>query len=312
MKGYPRPVVSGGAATLGGAIVSIDNIRLDDVLGEGANAFVFDGQDLVLERRVAVKVWPHRLDQPRKDPTKKALAEARKLAQLKSDVIVPIYGAGRLDNGWIYAVMEHVEGVPFTNEVRAEFADSQGLAMRMMFWHDIHRGLSAAERVGIFHGDLHGGNVLVRPFHATLIDFGTSAFSGKKKSRRRHARMVNKFAQQLLPEFKKYIPPIDISTLSDPKFATFLVGEWVDACRDLQNLEKDFSSLTNKELAWRLTLLAGNYSTNLVDFSGPIAMWLKKKGVSRKLLDTYAEKAKAELELRKSRWQSDIRFKGKP
>lgn len=304
--------MSGGAATVGGSIIAIDDIRLDKVLGEGANGFVFDGKDLILKRRVAVKIWPPRLDHPGKDPTKKALAEARKLAQLKSDAIAPIYRAGRLDNGWIYAVMEYVEGVPFTDEVAAELADTSGLAMRMMFWHDVRRGLSDAERAGIYHGDLHGGNVLVRPFNATLIDFGTSRLSGKKRSLKRHARMVNEFAQQLLPELANYISPIDTRKLSDPKFATFLVGEWVDACRDLQTLEKEISALTDKELAWRLTLLAENYSTNLVDLSGPIATWLENKGVSRELLDTYAEKAEAELARRKMRWQSDTVFKGKP
>ena len=86
----------------------------------------------------------------------------------------------------------------------------------------------------------------------------------------------------------------------------------MDACRDLQVLEKDISTLTDKELAWRLTLLAENYSTNLVDLGGPIAMWLEKKGVSRELLDTYAEKAEAELARRKMRWQSDTLLKGKP
>jgi hypothetical protein len=59
-------------------------------------------------------------------------------------------------------------------------------------------------------------------------------------------------------------------------------------------------------------LLADNYSTNLVDLNGRIAMWLENSGVSRKLLDTYTEKAEAELASRKRRWQSDTRFKGKP
>jgi hypothetical protein len=124
--------------------------------------------------------------------------------------------------------------------------------------------------------------------------------------------MVNEFAQQLLPELGNYIPPIDTRKLSEPKFATFVVGEWVDACRDLQTLEKEISALTDKEIAWRLTLLAENYSTNLVDLSGPIAMWLENKDVSRELLDTYAEKADAELARRKRRWQSDTLFEGKP
>jgi eukaryotic-like serine/threonine-protein kinase len=127
VKGYPAPVMNGGSATVGGEDISIENIRLDKVLGDGANGFVFDGEDLLLKRRVAVKVWPPRLDRPRRDPTEQALAEARKLARLKSDVIVPIYRADRLKNHWIYAVMEYVEGVPFTNEVRAGFADAAGV-----------------------------------------------------------------------------------------------------------------------------------------------------------------------------------------
>jgi serine/threonine protein kinase len=305
MKGYPEPDVSGGDATVGDTIISIDDIRLNRVLGSGANGFVFNGEDLLLKRRVAVKIWPPRLDRPKRDPTKKALAEARKLAHLKSDAIVPIYRAGRLDNNWIFAVMEYVEAVPFTDEVRAELADASGFAMRMMFWSDVRRGLGDAERVGIYHGDLHGGNVLVRPFHATVIDFGTSALSGKNRSLRRHAKMVNEFAQQLLPELANYIAPLNIRKLSQPKFATFVVGEWVDACRDLQKLEKEIPALAEKDLAWRLTLLAENYSTNLVDLNRPIAMWLENRGVSRKFLDNYAEQAEAELARRKERWQSD-------
>ena len=72
MRGYPPPVVSGGAATVGDTIISIDDIRLDRVLGEGANGFVFDGEDLVLKRRVAVKIWPpglHHLDRSDESPS---------------------------------------------------------------------------------------------------------------------------------------------------------------------------------------------------------------------------------------------------
>ena len=124
--------------------------------------------------------------------------------------------------------------------------------------------------------------------------------------------MVNEFAQQLLPELGNYIAPLNIWKLSQPKFATFVVGEWVDACRDLQRLEEEISALTEKDLAWRLTLLAENYSTNLVDLNRPIAMWLESRGVSRKLVDSYAEQAEAELARRRERWQSDTMFKGKP
>jgi serine/threonine protein kinase len=242
MRGYPEPVVSGGDATVRDTIISIDDIRLDRVLGSGANGFVFDGEDLLLKRRVAVKIWPPRLDRPGKDRAIQALAEAQKLAQLNSDRIVTIYRAGRLDTGWIYIVMEYVDGVPLTDEVLAEYSGPAGFGLRCGFWSNVYSGLDAAEREGVYHGDLHGGNVLVRPFHAKIIDFGTSALAGKSRSLRRHARMVNEFAQWLLPELAEYIAPLDIRKLSEPKFATFLVGEWVDACRDLQAGKGDFRS----------------------------------------------------------------------
>jgi len=237
-----------------------------------------------------------------------ALAEAQKLARLKSDYIVSIYRAGRLDVGWIYIVMEYFEGVPLTDEIRAD----AGFALRSIFWSHVYFGLTSAESEGMYHGDLHGGNVLVRALDAKIIDFGTSALAGKSPSLRRHARMVNVFAQWLLPEFTAYIGPLDIRKLTEPKFATFVVGEWVGACRDLMRLEGEISVITEKDLAWRLTLLAENYSTNLINLNEPIASWLATKGISQGLVDTYTEKAKAELERRKARWQSDSMFKGKP
>lgn len=97
--------------------------------------------------------------------------------------------------------------------------------MRCEFWSHVYFGLADAEREGVYHGDLHGGNVLVRPFHVKIIDFGTSALAGKSRSLRRHARMVNEFAQWLLPEYTEYIVPLDIRKLSQPKFATFVVGD---------------------------------------------------------------------------------------
>jgi serine/threonine protein kinase len=301
-----------GQAAVGGEIISVDGIRLDKLSGDGKNGFVFDGRDLLLNRRVAVKIWPPRLDRPGKDPTTQALAEAQKLAGLKSDIIVPIYRAGKLQNNWVYAVMEFVDGSPLAGDVLAEVADAPGFIMRKMWWADVYRGLRDAERAGIYHGDLHEGNVLIRPFHATLIDFGTSALSGKDYSLKRHARLVNSFAKGLFPELLGYIAPLKIQKLAEPKYATWVVGEWIEAADALRELDKEISNISDEDLVRRLTLLAKNYSTNLIDLNRPIAMWLQKSGVSRTLLDTYAQEAEAELARRKERWESDTLFKGKP
>jgi serine/threonine protein kinase len=290
MRGYASPVVSEGRATVGGTTVSIENIRLDRVLGSGANGFVFAGEDLLLKRRVAVKVWPPRKERRRagEDRTEQALAEARKLAQLDSDVIAPVYQAGRLENGWIYIVMKYIEGDPL-KKVRASLNDAGGFARRMMYWSDVRKGLGAAESIGIYHGDVHDKNVIVDFFHATLIDFGTSVLKGKGYSLERHARLVNEFAQGLLPELTNYIAPFDIPNLVPPQYTTYAVNQWVEAARSLQELDKLLPGVSEEDLARRLRSLASSNSTTLIDIKTAVVEWLTTKGVSPESLQVYTQ-----------------------
>ena len=69
--------------------------------------------------------------------------------------------------------MKYIDGEPL-QKVRASLNDRGGFERRIMYWADIRKGLAAAESIGIYHGDVHGKNVIVDFFHATLIDFGTS------------------------------------------------------------------------------------------------------------------------------------------
>jgi serine/threonine protein kinase len=297
MKGYDDPVVSNGNAAVGGSMVAIDNIRLDAVLGSGANGFVFSGHDLLLDRRVAVKVYPPRLDRPDRnaDRIEQAMAEARKLASMKTDVIASVYYVGRIDNEWPYVVMEYIEGDSLAS-VRDNLNDADGLLLRKFSWDQVYKGLDTAERLGIYHGDLHGGNVIFRPFGATLIDFGTSALAGKDYSLRRHATMVNKFARWLLPELQDYVPPFDIPNLVRPEYATVAVGSWVRAAWELRQLEARLSGgISDEDLARHLTSMAGGCSSALIDIDGPVLAWLERRGVASEPLSAYRIAANAEV-----------------
>lgn len=313
MRGYESPVVSDGRAMVGGVTVSIENIRLDRLLGSGANAFVFQGEDLLLKRQVAVKVWPPRKEHRRAedDRTEQALAEARKLAQLESDVIAPVYHAGRLANGWVYIVMKYIDGEPL-QKVRASLNDRGGFERRIMYWADIRKGLAAAESIGIYHGDVHGKNVIVDFFHATLIDFGTSILSGKDYSLRRHAKLVNELAQKLLPELTNYISPFDIPNLVAPQYTTYAVNQWVEAARSLRELDKLLPSISEQELAQKLRSLASSNSTNLIDIKTAVVKWLTKKGVSSEHIQAYTSAAEAEMARRREWQESESVFKGPP
>lgn len=312
MRGYEFPVVSDGRATVDGVAIAVDNIRLDEVLGSGKNGFVFAGEDLLLKRRVAVKVWPPRKELSRvgKDRAEQALAEAQKLARLDSDVIAAVYQAGHLENGWIYIVMKYIEGDPLS-KIRETLNDAPGFIRRMMYWADVRKGLVAAESIEIYHGDMGDDNVIVDFFHATLIDFGTSALSGRDYSLRRHARLVNEFAQRLLPELANYIAPFDIPSLVPPRFATYAVDQWIEAARSLYELDKLLPDISEQDLTLRLRSLASG-STNLIDIKAAVVKWLSSKGVSREFLQIYTSAADQELANRRKRRQSNSMFKGPP
>src|ERR1700733_3244653 len=260
IKGYPLPVVQDGQAVIDGTVISIEKIRLDSTLGKGANAFVFHGEDLWLNRPVAVKVWPPRRDRAHtnNDRTDQVLAEVRKIAHFKNKRIASIYHVDRLPNsGWFYAVMEYIDGEPLAG-VRASLNDDLGLITRKAIWHNAFEGLDAAERAGIYHGDLHERNVIFTGFlgEVPLIDFGTSILAGKDYSMRRHAKMVNEFAQRLLPELKEYINPFDIPDLVTPEYATIAVNQWVEAAGELQGLEAYLAGMPELDLSHRLINLA--------------------------------------------------------
>lgn len=166
MRGYPAPVVRDGQATIGSAVISIKNVALDEYINSGANGLVFAGTDLQLDRRVAVKVWPPRMDRSMPDAKRsdQVLAEVRKIARFKDKSIASIYSVDRLqDSGWIYTIMEYIDGIPLV-KLRADLD-----AMRRLFvWHHVFNALDTAERAGAFHGDLHGGNVMVTSFLVML------------------------------------------------------------------------------------------------------------------------------------------------
>jgi serine/threonine protein kinase len=272
MKGYPPHVVQNGQAVIDGTVISIEKIRLDRPVGEGANGFVFCGEDLWLNRQVAVKVWPPRRDRSRvnNDRIDQALAEARKIAQFKDKRIASIYSIDRLSNsGWIYAVMEYIEGEPLAN-VRADL--DEGFPERPSIWFHVYSALDVAERAGVYHGDLHGGNVIVTDFlgDVTLIDFGTSILAGKDHSMRRHAKMVNEFAQWLLPELKEYIEPFDIPNLVTPEYATIAVAQWVNAAVELRDLEASLAEMSELDLGRRLRSLATKTSSTHINIYEPV------------------------------------------
>jgi serine/threonine protein kinase len=143
--------------------------RLLGRLGQGGMGTVYRGEDLQLQRCVAVKVFSG-VSELDGGGIHRFVLEARAAARLNHPNLVAVYDAGQ-QGGVPYIVMELVGGVSAQALVHEHGALPWPQATRIIA--DVCRGLSAAHAAGLIHRDVKPGNILVDPGGtAKLADFG--------------------------------------------------------------------------------------------------------------------------------------------
>jgi serine/threonine protein kinase len=144
--------------------------RLVELVGAGGMATVYRGEDLLLERTVAVKF----LREPfASDPAfrERFLGEARAAARLDHPNIVRIYDVGEDEGHHPYIVMEIVEGEDLKTLIRRDGPLPVSQALNLT--RQICAGVGLAHRAGIVHCDLKPQNILVTyEGQAKVADFG--------------------------------------------------------------------------------------------------------------------------------------------
>ncbi|MGH2485728.1 MAG: serine/threonine-protein kinase, partial [Ktedonobacterales bacterium] len=142
--------------------------RLEALLGAGGMAEVYQGQDIALERAVAVKVLPASLAADH-GYVERFREEAKRVALLSHPHIVPVYAYGEQD-GLLYLVM------PILRESLRDRMGRQPIfppndAARLVV--QIASALDAAHAQGIVHRDVKPENILLdAEGKAHLTDFG--------------------------------------------------------------------------------------------------------------------------------------------
>ncbi len=144
--------------------------QLGEVAGRGGMGTVYQANDLVLKRSVAVKLLTGLVaDQ---DPTSilRFEREARAAAQVNHPAVVAIYDVGE-DEGTRFIVMELVAGRSVEAILREDGPVEPERAAAI--GAGVADALAAAHRAGIVHRDIKPANVMLTPSGAVkVLDFG--------------------------------------------------------------------------------------------------------------------------------------------
>lgn len=138
-------------------------------IARGGMAEVYLAHDLMLDRRVALKVLFPELSTD-SNFVERFRREAQAAANLSHPNIVSIYDWGE-ENGTYFIVMEYIEGRTLGGIIRNE---GPLMAERMAeIGADVAAALAFAHRSGVVHRDVKPGNVLISPSgQVKVTDFG--------------------------------------------------------------------------------------------------------------------------------------------
>ncbi len=162
-----------------GTVLS-DRYRLVRKLGDGGMGSVYEGEHLVIKRRVAVKLLHERFTENR-EIVARFHREAEAATAIGHPNIVEVTDMGRCPDGTAYMVLEYLDGRDFAKDIRVEGPQPLGKVVHVLA--QVCDALGAAHAKGIVHRDLKPENIYLieragdRCF-AKVLDFGISKVSG--------------------------------------------------------------------------------------------------------------------------------------
>jgi serine/threonine-protein kinase len=151
--------------------------RLLTLLGRGGAGEVWQADDTVLARQVAVKLL-RSLDGDPMDAVERFRAEARSAARLTHPNVVATYDVGTEDDH-VFLVMELVPGPDLAKLMRTSGLPAVGVVEDIA--RQGARALDAAHEAGIVHRDVKPANLLMAPDGTLkMTDFGIAKRAGNE------------------------------------------------------------------------------------------------------------------------------------
>lgn len=142
-------------------------------IGHGGMATIYKGQQLSLQRPVAIKVLQKNL-LAHKDIRKLFERESYIIANLNHPNIINVIDQGITKQGLPYFVMNYVEGIGLDIVIRK---GGVKLKAALDMFSQIAKALSYAHKNGVIHRDIKPANILVdREGTVRILDFGIAQF----------------------------------------------------------------------------------------------------------------------------------------
>jgi eukaryotic-like serine/threonine-protein kinase len=168
-----RPAKAQAGDPLVGTVIA-SRFSVQELIGQGGMGKVYRARHLALERTVVLKMLkPQLLD----DQTLvgRFEREAKAASRLNHPNVIQVLDFGRIQDGTLYIVMEHVDGKDLRLVLRDEWPLAEERLCNIMA--QVCSALGEAHANNVIHRDLKPENIMVeakreQPDHVKVLDFG--------------------------------------------------------------------------------------------------------------------------------------------
>ena len=154
--------------------------RIAKMIGEGGMGAVYLGENVRINRKVAIKVL-HASYTGNEEVMQRFEREAQAAGRIGNDHILEVLDIGQLPDGDHFIIMEFLDGEPLSGRIKSRGRLMPREAAPII--RQVLEGLGAAHAAGIIHRDLKPDNIFILKEKAgvqdyvKIIDFGISKFN---------------------------------------------------------------------------------------------------------------------------------------
>lgn len=216
--------------------LQIPDITIQDQIGQGANALVFEAYHNLYNKRYALKIWKEEACN-KKIAAEKFKNEISKIKSIPSDKKINyIDEAKYFEKGgsvYFYYLMDFVSGVTLKEYLNERGSSKSAKINDIKLLSKILDALSYAHKNHVYHGDIHSENILVIGKNdPVLIDFGTSMLVKEKFHRLRSCWLIIQTCEKLIKNLN--IP----EKIYYPLF--IILKRYADNSKQWRELKKDY------------------------------------------------------------------------